>query len=76
MRQHVGEPTHIGGHTLDVVITRDTDNVVSNVEVTGPGLFDSSGKVARDNLAVICSVVKQQNQPLSVRLFHSENIVL
>ena len=32
--QHVSEPTHTVGHTLDLVITRD-DELVSNVHVGG-----------------------------------------
>ncbi|XP_072037124.1 uncharacterized protein [Amphiura filiformis] len=31
--QHVKEPTHIGGHILDLVISCGSDNVVSNVVV-------------------------------------------
>ena len=52
MKQHVTKPTHIGGHILDVIITRDTDNIVSHVDIVDPGLSDSSGKVSRDHLAV------------------------
>ena len=28
MRQHVNKATHVGGHTLDVVITRHLDDIV------------------------------------------------
>ena len=52
MSQHVHEPTHVGGHTLDVVITRDTDNIVSDIQVTDPGLSDSTGKISRDHFSV------------------------
>ena len=75
MRQHVNEPTHIGGHTLDVVITRDTDNIVFNVEVTDPGLSDSSGKIARDHIAVTFSVKASKpatiSKTVSSRKYHS-----
>ena len=52
MQQRVTEPTHVGGHTLDVVITKDTDDVVYNVHVTDPGLSDNTGKVTQDHFAV------------------------
>ena len=32
IRQLVNEPTHVGGHTLDVVITRDTDTIVTDAQ--------------------------------------------
>jgi len=32
MRQLVNEPKHVGGHTLDVVITRDTDTIVTDAQ--------------------------------------------
>ena len=64
LRQHVSEPTHVGGHTLDVVISRDTEDIVSNVEVNDPGLSDNSGKVARDHLAVTFSVKAARPAPI------------
>ena len=49
MLQHVNEPTHVHGHTLDVVITQETDKIVSCLDVSDPGLFDKSGKIRRDH---------------------------
>lgn len=41
MRQHVSEPTHRRGHTLDAVLTRDTDTLLcGDVRVSDPGLSD------------------------------------
>ena len=53
MRQHVTETTPVAGHTLDVLITRDTDTTVSKVEITDPGLPDNTGKTSRDHFAVV-----------------------
>ena len=50
--QHVPEPTHVLGHTLDVVIGRDTSHIVSDITVTDPGLCDHLGKLTRDHFAV------------------------
>ena len=52
LKQHVHEPTHIHGHTLDVVISRDTSDVVSDVTVTDPVLCDHLGAASRDHFAV------------------------
>ena len=64
MLQHVKEPTHVRGHTLDVVITRETDKIVSNLDVTDPGLIDKSGKVTRDHFAVIFNVHAAKPYPV------------
>ena len=52
MKQHVNEPTHILGHTLDMLIKRDTSDVVCNVEVVDIGLSDSDGNVIRNHYAI------------------------
>ena len=33
LQQHINQPTHHHGHTLDVLITRDTSAVIGNVDV-------------------------------------------
>ena len=33
LRQHVNDATHIGGHTIDLVITKMDDNIVDNLSV-------------------------------------------
>ncbi|XP_060568235.1 uncharacterized protein LOC132726859 [Ruditapes philippinarum] len=63
MHQHVQEPTHVAGHTLDVVISRETDNIVSNIEVVDPGLSDSSGNILRDHFAVTFDVKASKPAP-------------
>jgi hypothetical protein len=52
LQQHVNEPTHVLGHTLDVVISRDTSRIISDVTITDPGLCDHLGKLTRDHFAV------------------------
>ena len=49
LQQHVKDPTHYLGHTLDVVISRDTSDVVCNVKVTDIGLSD-------DHFAVVFNI--------------------
>ena len=40
LKQHVMEKTHTCGHTLDLVITRSSENIVSSVGVNDPVLSD------------------------------------
>ena len=55
-KQHVHKPTHYLGHTLDVLITRDTNDIVANVTVTDIGLCNNDGLVLRDQFAILCDV--------------------
>jgi len=52
LQQHVHEPTHVLGHTLDVVISRDTNHIISDVTIIDPGLCDHLGKLTRDHFTV------------------------
>lgn len=40
------------GHTLDLVISRDTSHIVSNIMVSDPALVAHDGKLTRDHFAV------------------------
>ena len=50
--QHVNEPTHQKGHTLDVVITKDSNDIISKLEVTDPVLCDKAGNISGDHYAI------------------------
>ena len=39
LKQHISEPTHRSGHTLDLVITRDEENIVKNITVYPPEII-------------------------------------
>ncbi|KAH3883226.1 hypothetical protein DPMN_007180 [Dreissena polymorpha] len=64
MMQHVKEPTHVRGHILDVVITRDTVGTVSNVVVTDPELSVSLGSISKDHNAVIFNAKASKPAPV------------
>ena len=42
LQQHVNEPTHESGHTLDLIITRLCDSLLANIPVTGCFFSDHS----------------------------------
>ena len=56
--QHVNQPTHKAGHTLDAVITREVnDLLVGQMEVENPNLLDNiKNKPAGDHFATIFNV--------------------
>ncbi|KAH3782473.1 hypothetical protein DPMN_160387 [Dreissena polymorpha] len=64
MKQHVTEPAHVLGHTLDVVITRESANTISNIEITDPGFSDNTGKASRDHFAVLFQAVSAKSPPI------------
>ena len=49
---HVNEPTHQKGHTLDVVITKDSNDIISKLEVTDPVLCDNAGNISGYHYAI------------------------
>ncbi|XP_062569146.1 uncharacterized protein LOC134231229 [Saccostrea cucullata] len=65
MKQLVNEPTHIRGHTLDVIITRDTSNILSSILVTDPGLCGHAENMKKDHFAV--TFTANVTKPLLVR---------
>jgi len=68
--QHVNGPTHKKGHTLDLIITRAEDELVTSVEIQDPMLSDPS--------TIQCKL-RLQKQPLeqmeiSYRKLHLKNM--
>jgi len=55
---------HVGEHTLAVVITRDTDTIVTEVAVIDPGLSVNTGKVSRGHFAVLFTAKAVKPAPL------------
>ena len=47
IEQHVNKPTHLSGHTLDVIMCRDTDNLVQEVQV---------GDMITDHHLLLCNI--------------------
>ena len=72
------QPTHYKGHTLDVVITRDTSELVDEVQLREIGLTNDNGISIHDHYAISCNVklsVKQSNkEKIFYRNFRSINI--
>jgi hypothetical protein len=50
MTQHVAEATHVHGHTLDLIITSaGARSLVTDIQVSDPGLCGQDGKRIRDH---------------------------
>ena len=54
LQQHVNEPTHKQGHTLDLIITRNEDRLVNDIKVHDP--------VISDHMSVHCTLQLQKPQ--------------
>ena len=50
LEQHVQSPTHKAGHILDLMITRSSENIISDVTVYEPQLSDHCGVKAQLHL--------------------------
>ena len=65
-------------HPLDILITRDTSDVVCNVEVVDIGLSDNDGNVIRDHYAITCFVTQlspaTSRKTVSYRKLKSTNV--
>ena len=58
LKQHVNVPTHVSGHTLDLMITREHDLVISCVPVADQYLSDHASVLCSLNSAKADCVVK------------------
>ncbi len=63
LQQHIHEPTHYRGHTIDVLISRDDDRLVKDINVTDIGLTDNNGKLNNDHYAITFSLLCYTNEP-------------
>ena len=55
--QHIDQPTHIHGHTLDVLITQTECDLVSNIRVYDPCFVNDSGQSVQDHYLLECNIV-------------------
>ena len=60
MKQHVTGPTHIAGGTLDLIITRESEEIVSK--------FDSTGYLPSDHAAIMCSLHIGKPDPVKMEI--------
>ena len=65
LTQHVNVLTHVEGHTLDLVITRNSDSLICRAPFTD---FTIS-----DHLPVVCSLRVSPNRPRLFLMFQSGN---
>ena len=61
LQQHIDQATHYLGHTLDILITRDTSNIVTACEVRDVGLCDNVGEERQNGVGVWREVATSLN---------------
>ena len=59
LQSHINQPTHYKGHTLDVLISRDTSDIIGEVTVNDIGLCNNNGKEIHDHYAITCTINHQ-----------------
>ena len=62
-QQHIHEPTHHHGHTLDILVSRDDSSIVNTAAVVDIGLSDNDGNIVRDHYAIRISINRSVKQP-------------
>ncbi len=65
LTQHVSGATHKKGHTLDVVLSCESDNILHNVNVTDPGFCNNVGDLAGDHMAISFTVNSNKPKPVT-----------
>ena len=56
LHQYINVPTHYKGHTLDILVSRDTNDLICNVDVVDIGLCDNDGNLINDHFAITCNI--------------------
>ena len=56
MVQHVNEPTHHQGHTLDILVTREANSLIGNINVMDPMLCNEDNVVIKDHYAILATL--------------------
>ena len=54
--QYVKEPIHYQGHTLDVIITRCSNNYIDNINVVDSVLCNQDNVILRDHYAIMATL--------------------
>ena len=63
LKQLVVGPTHVDGHTLDIVIVPDESEIVSDLNVVDPCFSNDSGKLCKDHFSVHLSLKADKIKP-------------
>ena len=78
LQQHIDQATHYLGHTLDILITRDTSNIVAACEVRDVGLCNNVGSLINGHFALIAKIcyssVKHKHQEVTFRRYKDINV--
>ena len=79
LKQHVNEPTHMLGHTLDLFIAQDSSRLLCTaVAVVDPSLTDPSGNYSGDHFALVAplNLIKpsRQRKTVTFRKYTSINL--
>ena len=60
LQQHIQILTHHHGHTLDVLISRDTSTLLTDIEVEDINLCNNDGDLIRDYYSIVSTLQKRE----------------
>ena len=74
--QHIKEATHVGGHILDVVITRLSSGIIRSLSIKELGFVNDHGREIKDHLSVswATKAIKQSIPPKSFQFRNWKNV--
>jgi hypothetical protein len=68
LKQHVQTPTHYKGHTLDVLLTKVSSNIVKQVQVRDPCFTDKQGNLLHDHFAICAMIDASKPRPIKTKV--------
>ena len=72
LQQKNNVPTHVAGHTLDVLIVRDESSVLNSFCVSDPCLINDDGNEIRDHFAIHWSIKLEKPKPSTKTIEYRE----
>ena len=64
LHQIVNGPTHVAGHTLDILVARTGSSFITSFHIADPCLHNDNGKEIRDHFAIHWSVRVEKPKPV------------
>ena len=73
LQQHIQVPTHHHDHTLDVLISRDTSTLLTDIEMEDINLCNNYGDLIRDYYYIECTI-QQSTQLQNCEIVSYRNV--
>ncbi len=79
LQQHIVDPTHYCGHTLDILVSRSSSTLLQGIYVSDIALCNDEGQLLKDHYAIVCNInlpmPKLEKETISYRKFKDINLL-